>query len=110
MDTQQEGRSGVWHLDKTVNLSVVFMVFAQFGGMLWWVSGVSNRVETATSINQQQDTRIQAIENVTNAQAITAATTAAQLAAVRESLSDLKNAQSETNRLLRDLVTNGAGK
>lgn len=105
--TGEKGGS-VWHIDRTINLSVIFVVIAQFSGLLWWVSGVSNRVDNAVTVNEQQNTRIQAVEAATNSQAISAATTSAQLAAVRDSLAELKAAQSETNRLLRELAGGGA--
>lgn len=52
------------------------------------------------------DAKDAALESAMNSQAVGAATTAAQLVAVRESLADLKEAQAETNRLLRNLAPN----
>ena len=101
-DTTQKA----WHVDRTINLSIVFMFVAQFAGGVWWVSGVSNRLESAITENAQQDDRITSIEGVLNAQAVNAATLTAQLTAMRESLSELKAAQAETNRLLRNLSSN----
>lgn len=49
--------------------------------------------------------RVTAVESVQNSFAVNAATANAQLTAVRESLSELKSAQAETNRLLRDVLT-----
>lgn len=50
-----------------------------------------------------QSARLGAIESTLNSQAISSATLTAQLAAVRESLAELKSSQAETNRLLRNL-------
>lgn len=50
-------------------------------------------------------TRVETIERDANAQRVSAATAAAQIAAVRESLLELKASQLETNRLLRELTT-----
>lgn len=105
--TDEKGAS-VWHIDRTINLSVIIVVVLQFGGLVWWVSGVSHRVDSAVAVNDQQNTRIQAVEAASNSQAISAATTSAQLAAVRDSLTELKAAQAETNRLLRELASEGA--
>ena len=105
MDKQTEPKA--WHVDRTINLSVVFMVVVQFAGGVWWVSGVSNRLESAIVANDHQDSRIGAIEGVINAQAVNAATLTAQLTAVRESLTELKASQAETNRLLRNLMPQG---
>ncbi len=104
--TEQQ-TNGAWHLDRTINMSVVFAMLLQAAGVIWWVSGVSNRVDTATATNEEQDARILAVEAVSNAQAVSAATLTAQLTAMRDSLQELKASQSETNRLLRDLTTNG---
>lgn len=97
-----------WHVDRTINLSIVFLVVAQFAGGIWWVSGLSNRLESAIVLNDRQDARLGTIEGVINAQAVSAATLAAQLTAMRESLVELKSAQAETNRLLRNLSTPAA--
>lgn len=92
-----------WHVDRTINLSIVFMVVVQFAGGVWWVSGVSNRLETAIVANERQDSRLNSIEGLINTQAVNAATLSAQLTALRESLTEVKTAQAETNRLLRSL-------
>lgn len=52
--------------------------------------------------------RVTAVESMQNNFAVNAATSNAQLTAVRESLSELKSAQAETNRLLRDVIQDGA--
>jgi hypothetical protein len=96
-----------WHVDRTINLSIVFMVVAQFAGGIWWVSGLSNRLDTAIIANDKQDSRLVSLEGVINAQAVNAATLTAQLTAMRESLAEMKSAQAETNRLLRNLSAQG---
>jgi hypothetical protein len=80
----------------------------QAGVIIWWGSGVSTRLEGTESRNEDQDARILAVEVVSNDQAINAATLTAQFIALRDSLQELKVSQAETNRLLRDLTTNGA--
>ena len=98
-----------WHVDRTVNLSIIFVVVVQFAMGVWQVSQISSRLETAITTNEQQTARITSIEAVINAQAISAATTAAQLTALGESLKELKDATAETNRLLRGLSIKGTG-
>lgn len=93
-----------WHVDRTINLSIVFLVVAQFAGGIWWVSGLSNGLDAAIILNDRQDARLGAIEGVINAQAVNSATLSAQITAMRESLSELKETQAETNRLLRNLA------
>lgn len=100
--------TGAWHLDKRVPVALIFAIIIQTATAVWWVSGVSHRVDSAIAVNDQQNNRIQAVEGVTNAQAVSNATTSAQLAALRDSLTELKTAQAETNRLLRELASEGA--
>lgn len=96
-----------WHVDRTINLSIVFLVIAQFAGGIWWVSGLSNKLDAAIVDNDRQDERLGIVEGVINTQAVGAATLAAQITAMRESLVELKTAQAETNRLLRNLAPSG---
>lgn len=42
-----------WHVDRTINLSIVFLVVAQFAGGIWWVSGLSNRLDSAIVLNDR---------------------------------------------------------
>lgn len=93
-----------WHVDRTINVSVIVVCLLQFGGGVWWVSGLANRVDNVVASDTAQTARIEAVEAVTNAQAVSNATMTAQLSAVRESLQELKNQQAETNRLLRDIA------
>ena len=34
-----------WSIDRRVPIAVLVAMFMQFGGLVWWVSGVVNRVE-----------------------------------------------------------------
>ncbi len=95
--------NGAWHLDKRVPLALIVALFVQTVGMVWWVSDMVHRLDAAITVNDRQDSRITTIEATTNAQAVSNATMTAEISAVRESLQELKNAQAETNRLLREL-------
>lgn len=61
------------------------------------------RVAAQEATATAQSVRIAQVETNMNSQAVNSATQTAQLAAVRESLAELKSAQAETNRLLRNL-------
>ena len=91
-----------WHVDRTINVSVIVVCLLQFGGGVWWVSNLSNRVDNVAATNSEQTARLNAVEAVTAAQAVSNATQAAQMSAVRESLQELKTGIAETNRLLRE--------
>jgi hypothetical protein len=64
-------------------------------------------LDQETARNVRQDSQIEAVEAATASQEVGMATAAAELRAVRESISELKDAQAETNSLLRELLTNG---
>lgn len=104
----QTEETGAWHLDKRVPVALIFAIIIQTATAVWWVSGVSHRVDSAISVNDQQNDRIQAVEDAANSQAVSTATTTAQLAAMRETLTELKSSIAETNQLLRELASEGA--
>lgn len=97
----ERATEGAWHLDKKVPVALIMAIVIQTGTFIWWLSAQSARLETVVQVNATQDTRIGAIEVTTNAQAVNAATFAAQMAAVRESLQEIKEAQRENSDLLR---------
>lgn len=99
--------NGAWHLDKRIPLAMIGAILMQTTAFGFWIGQISNRLDSALETNRQQDVRIEEQRIAVNSQAISAATTAAQLNAVRESLIEMKAAQAETNRLLRDLSPNG---
>ena len=98
-----------WHLDKRIPIALIFTLIVQTAFAVWWVSNLSHRVDTATAVNVQQDARIGAVEGVTRQQQVAAATIAEQISGMRQSLAELKAEQTETNQLLRELLTNGRG-
>lgn len=95
--------NGAWHLDKRIPIALIFTLIVQTGVAVWWMADLSSRVDVATDTNNRQDTLIAATEASLNSQEVNAATLAAQLSAVRESLAELKETASETNQLLREL-------
>lgn len=98
---------GAWHLDKRIPLAMIGAILMQTAAFGFWIGQISNRLDAALETNRQQDVRIEEQRNAVNSMAVSAATTAAQLNAVRESLIEMKAEQTETNRLLRELSTNG---
>lgn len=98
--------NGAWHLDKRIPIALIFTLIVQSAGLVWWVSNIVHRLETAVETNTRQDARLNSVEAATNNQAVANATMTAQITAVRESLIELKSAQAETLRLLRDQAGN----
>lgn len=92
-----------WHLDRKVPLGLIAALLLQTGAAFWWASGMESRQAAAEAANARQDAQIGSVEAETQRMQVGAATVNAQLQAVRESLSELKEAQHETNNLLRQL-------
>lgn len=97
-----------WKLDRHIPIAVIFAMLVQTGGAVWWAAGISGRVDTATEINTRQDGEIKATEAALSSQQVGIATLVAEGRSLRESLIEVKEAQIETNRLLRELLTTGA--
>ena len=94
-----------WRLDKHIPVAVIFTIMLQSLALVWWVSGIVNRLDNAVDQNDRQERRIESLEEFSNTQAVNSATLSAQLSAVQDSLQDLKEAQTETNRLLQIRVS-----
>lgn len=94
--------NGAWHLDKRIPLAMIGAILIQTAAFGFWIGQLSYSLDSAIETNRRQDARLEAQEAAVNTQAVTAATTAAQLNAVRESLIEVKAAQAETLRLLRE--------
>lgn len=97
----QEQDPNAWHLDKRVPLALIVTLVGQMAFFVWWASQVDSRMAAAEITNSQQDERILALQDAANQQAVSNATLAAQMIALRGSVEDLKQAQHETNDLLR---------
>lgn len=100
-------RAEPWHLDKRIPIALILAILVQSIAGVWWLSDLVHRLDSAVAINDRQDGRISAVEAVMNAQAVSSATLTAQMDALRDGLNEVKEAQAETNRLLRNLGTNG---
>lgn len=96
-----------WHLDKRVPVALILTLLAQFGFGVWWVSQADSRMAAAEASNNRQDVQIASIESLTSSQAVSAATLAAQMDGLRQSVGELKQAQRETNDLLRQIMQGG---
>lgn len=108
MTMQPDPANGPWHVDKRIPLALILTIIIQTSAFGYWIGQLSNQLDSAIETNRQQDDRLDSQDAAINGQLVTTATMHAQLAGVRESLSELKAAQAETNRLLRDLAGRGA--
>lgn len=96
-----------WKIDRHIPIAFLVGLLLQTGGIVWWASAISQRVETAIADNVRQDAEIAATEASLATQEVASATTAAELRAVREGLAEVKAAIADQNVLLREILTNG---
>ena len=92
-----------WHLDKRVPMATIMVLVVQLIGGVWFASMLSHQVGVLTTAAEQRDLRISQVERSGAAQAISFATLNAQLTAMRETMTEMKDVQRETNALLRGL-------
>lgn len=96
-----------WHLDKKVPVALIIVISVQLIGGGMWLSRIESRIADAIATNIEQAAEITALRSEGQRMAVSGATVAAQLQGVRESLTELKDAQRETNNLLRELSQRG---
>ena len=93
-----------WHLSKSVLLPILFALAVQAAGGVWFMSGLNSQVAQLVRANDLQDARINQVEQSAQAQAVTAATFNAQIAAITDTLSQIRQDQRAMNDLLRQLA------
>jgi Tfp pilus assembly protein PilO len=101
-------KTETWKLDRHIPIAFLVGLLLQTGGIVWWASALSSRVESAIEVNVRQDSEIKAAEAALASQAVSTATAAAELRAVRDGLTEVKEALADQNRLLREILANGS--
>lgn len=72
-----------WHLSKSIPLTLVFAIACQTVALIWFVSSLSNDIESAKKELIRQDTRITTLENIVQDQAVTMARMDENIKAIR---------------------------
>jgi len=62
-----------WHLSKSVPLTFVIAIFIQTVSLVWYVSSMDNNIKNNEKELLRQDVRINTLEGVVQAQALTLA-------------------------------------
>jgi len=62
-----------WHLSKSVPLTFVIAIFIQTVSLVWYVSSMDNNIKNNEKELLRQDVRINRLEGVVQAQALTLA-------------------------------------
>jgi len=99
-----QSENPAWHLDRKVPIALIITIAIQSGMAIWWASSIESRMNSVSQSDLSQTARIGQVENSVQTQAVSAATLAAQLQAVKETLDDVRASQRETNNLLRQMV------
>ena len=95
-----------WTIDRRVPIALIAGLAVQFGAAVWWASAMDARMTGLEASDEGQAARLDALSADAQRMQVSAATVNAQLAAVRESITELKDAQRETNDLLRRYLEN----
>ena len=93
-----------WHQTLPAWLAVIVTVVVQTVAVSFFLANVRADVNRANGSIEQQDARLKEVEGQTQRMAVGAATVGAQLQAVQDSISELKEETKQTNTLLRDLI------
>lgn len=75
-----------WHLSKSIPLTLVFAIACQTVALIWFVSSLSNDIDSAKKELIRQETRITTLENIVQDQAVTMARMDENIKAIRDAV------------------------
>lgn len=77
-----------WHLSKSIPLTLIFAIACQTIALIWFVASMRNDIDTAQKELVRHDTRIAALEEIVQEQAITMARMDENINAIRQILEE----------------------
>lgn len=80
-----------WHLSKSIPLTFILAIVAQTAALVWFVSALNSDIESNTREIVRQETRIMALENIVQAQAVTMGRIDENIKSIRVMMEDLRN-------------------
>lgn len=80
-----------WHLSKSIPLTLIFAIACQTVALIWFVASLRNDIDSAQKDLVRHDTRISALEEVVQAQAVTMARMDENINAIRQILEESRN-------------------
>jgi len=80
-----------WHLSKSIPLTFILAIGAQTAALVWFVSALNSDIESNTREIVRQETRIMALENIVQAQAVTMGRIDENIKSIRLMMEDLRN-------------------
>jgi len=72
-----------WHLDKRVPVALIFAIFAQTAGAIWWAANINSRVENNTALIDRVERQQDNMRTLAQTQAVQLGRIEEQLAALR---------------------------
>tara|TARA_R100001377_G_scaffold46_1_gene66 strand:- start:2412 stop:2687 length:276 start_codon:yes stop_codon:yes gene_type:complete len=84
-------REKEWHLSKSIPLTFILAIVAQTVALVWFVSALNSDIESNTREIVRQETRIMALENIVQAQAVTMGRIDENIKSIRLMMEDLRS-------------------
>jgi hypothetical protein len=84
-------REKEWHLSKSIPLTFILAIVCQTVALVWFVSALNSDIESNTREIVRQETRIMALENIVQAQAVTMGRIDENIKSIRLMMEDLRN-------------------
>ena len=80
-----------WHLSKSIPLTFILAIVCQTVALVWFVSALNSDIESNTREIVRQETRIMALENIVQAQAVTMGRIDENIKSIRLMMEDLRS-------------------
>ena len=79
-----------WHLSKSIPLTFVLAIVGQTIALVWFVADLNNDIQTNTREIVRHETRLIALENIVQTQAVTMARIDENIKSIREMMEDTR--------------------
>jgi hypothetical protein len=79
-----------WHLSKSIPLTFVLAILGQTIALVWFVADLNNDIQTNTREIVRHETRLIALENIVQTQAVTMARIDENIKSIREMMEDTR--------------------
>jgi hypothetical protein len=80
-----------WHLSKSIPLTFVLAIVGQTIALVWFVADLNNDIQTNTREIVRHETRLIALENIVQTQAITMARIDENIKSIREMMEESRS-------------------
>ena len=80
-----------WHLSKSVPVTLVLAIVAQTVALVWYISSLDSAVKANARDIIRNETRLESLETIVQAQAVTLGRMDENIKAIRESVEKMAN-------------------